>query len=176
MATARRRGSSWYAEMPAIHPTAFVAPTATVVGDVRLAEESSIWFGAVLRGDIEPVVVGPRSNVQDGCILHTGVGEPAIVGADVTLGHGAIVHGCRIGDNVLVGMRATLLNGAQVGDNCLIGAGALVTQGTIIPPGSLVLGMPAKVIRPLTPEEIESIRISAAHYVEYARRYLAGEF
>ena len=161
--------------MPTIHPTVFIAPTATVVGDVRLAEESSIWFGAVLRGDIEPVVIGPRSNVQDGCILHTGTGEPAIVGAGVTLGHGAIVHGCRIADNVLVGMRATLLNGVEVGENCLIGAGALVTQGTIIPPGSLVLGMPARVVRPLTPEEIESIRISAVQYVEYARRFLAGE-
>jgi carbonic anhydrase/acetyltransferase-like protein (isoleucine patch superfamily) len=160
---------------PTVHPTVYIAPTATVVGDVRLAEESSIWFGAVLRGDIEPVIVGPRSNVQDGCILHTGAGEPAIVGAGVTLGHAAIVHGCRIADNVLVGMRATLLNGVEVGENCLVGAGALVTQGTIIPPGSLVLGMPARVVRPLTPEEIESIRISAAHYVEYARRFLAGE-
>ena len=160
---------------PTIHPTVFIASTATVVGDVRLAEESSIWFGAVLRGDIEPIVVGPRSNVQDGCILHTGDGEPAIVGAGVTLGHGVIVHGCRIADNVLVGMRATLLNGVEVGENCLIGAGALVTPGTIIPPGSLVLGMPARVVRPLTPEEIESIRSSAVHYVEYARRFLAGE-
>ncbi len=160
---------------PTIHPTVYIAPTATVVGDVRLAEEVSIWFGAVLRGDIEPVIVGPRSNVQDGCILHTAAGEPAIVGADVTLGHGAIVHGCRIADNVLVGMGATLLNGVEVGENCLIGARALITQGTIIPPGSLVLGMPARVVRPLTPEEIESIRVSAVHYVEYARRFLAGE-
>ncbi len=162
--------------MPAIHPTVFIAPTATVVGDVTLAEESSVWFGAVLRGDDDSITVGPRTNVQDGCVIHTDVGQPTVIGAGVTLGHGAIVHGCRIADNVLIGMRATVLNGAQIGENCLVGAGAVVTPGTVIPPGSLVLGLPARVARPLTPEETQSIHLSAAHYAEIARRYRAGEF
>ena len=162
--------------MPAIHPTVFVAPTATVVGDVTLAEESSVWFGAVLRGDDDFITVGPRTNVQDGCVIHTDVGQPTVIGAGVTLGHGAIAHGCRIADNVLIGMRATVLNGAQIGENCLVGAGAVVTPGTVVPPGSLVLGLPARVIRPLTPEEIQSIHLSATHYAGIARRYRVGEF
>ena len=162
--------------MPTIHSTVFVAPTATILGDVTLAEESSVWFGAVLRGDVESITVGARTNVQDGCIIHTDTDLPTFIGADVTLGHGTIVHGCRIADNVLIGMRATVLNGAQIGENCLVGAGAVVTPGTVIPPGSLVLGLPAKVVRSLTPEEVEYIHLSATHYVEYARRYRAGEF
>jgi len=162
--------------MPRIHPTVFVAPTAIVVGDVTLAEESSVWFGAVLRGDADSITIGRRTNVQDGCIVHADAGQPAVIGAGVTLGHGAIVHGCRIADNVLIGIRATVLNGAQIGENSLIGAGAVVTPGTVVPPGSLVLGLPAKVIRPLMPGEIQSIRDSAARYVENARRHRAREF
>ncbi len=162
--------------MPRLHPTVFVAPTAIIVGDVTLAEESSVWFGAVLRGDVAPIVVGPRTNVQDGCIIHADTDQPTIIGAGVTLGHGAVVHGCRIADNVLIGIRATVLNGAQIGENSLVGAGAVVTPGTVVPPDSLVLGLPAKVVRSLTPEEIRSIRDSAARYVENARRHRAGEF
>ena len=159
-----------------MHPTVFVAPTATVIGNVTLEEEASVWFGAVLRGDTESITVGSRTNVQDGCIVHADPGLPAIIGAGVTMGHGAIVHGCRISDHVLIGIRATVLNGAQIGENCVVGAGAVITPGTVIPPGSLVLGLPAKVARPLTAQEIESIRLSATHYAAHARRYLAGEF
>jgi len=162
--------------MPRFHPTVFVASTATVVGDVTLAEESSVWFGAVLRGDVASITIGPRSNVQDGCIIHADVDRPTVVGAGVTLGHGAILHGCRIADNVLIGIGATVLNGVHIGENCLVGAGAVVTPGTEIPPGSLVMGLPARVIRPLTPEEIQLIRDSATHYVEIARRHRTGEF
>jgi carbonic anhydrase/acetyltransferase-like protein (isoleucine patch superfamily) len=161
---------------PQIHSTAYVAPTATIIGDVTLAEEASVWFGSVVRGDTESITVGPRSNIQDGCILHADPGQPTVIGAGVTVGHGAVLHGCRVADNVLVGIRATVLNDAQVGENCLIGSGAVVTSGMVVPPGSLVLGLPAKVIRPVTQEEVQLIRVLAAHYVENARRYLKGEF
>jgi len=141
-----------------------------------LSEEASVWFGAVLRGDAESIIVGSRTNVQDGCIVHADPGQPTTIGTGVTLGHGAVLHGCCIADHVLIGIRATVLNGAQIGENCVVGAGAVVTPGTIVPAGSLVLGLPAKVARPLTTPEIQSIHLSAAHYVENARRYLAGEF
>jgi len=162
--------------MPIIHPSVFIASTATVVGDVTLAEETSVWFGAVLRGDVESITIGPRTNVQDGCIIHADTGQPTVIGAGVTLGHGAIVHGCRIADNVLIGIRATVLNGAEIGEDTLVGAGAVITPGTVIPAGSLVLGLPAKVVRSLSPEEMQSIRDSAARYVENARRYGANVF
>ncbi len=162
--------------MPKIHPSVFIAPNATVVGDVTLAEDVSIWFNAVLRGDVAAIVVGPRTNIQDSCVLHVGYGIPTIIGAGVTVGHSAVVHGCEIGDNVLIGIGAKVLNGAKVGNDCLIGAGAVVTPGTVIPAESLVLGIPAKVVRKLTPQDIEELRISANKYVENARRYRAGEF
>ncbi|MEP6809896.1 MAG: gamma carbonic anhydrase family protein, partial [Chthoniobacterales bacterium] len=130
---------------PRLHPSAFVASTATLVGDVTLAEGSSVWYGAVLRGDINRIVIGARSNIQDNAVVHLADEHPAIVGELVTIGHGAIVHACTIDDEVLVGMGATILDGAEVGARSIIGANALVTAGTKIPPGSLVIGTPAKV-------------------------------
>jgi len=156
-----------------VHKSVFIARGATVVGDVTLEEESSVWFGAVLRGDCAPIRVGPRSNIQDGCVLHADPGFPCTVGAGVTVGHGAIVHGATVGDNVVVGMNAVVQNGARVGENSTIGVGAVVTEGVEIPPGSLVLGLPGKVKRPLEPHEIEINRLAAAHYVENAKIFAA---
>lgn len=156
-----------------IHPTAFIAQGAVIVGDVTLAEEVSVWFNATLRGDSTPLTIGPRTNIQEGCIFHADPGFPAIIGAGVTVGHGAVVHGAKVGDNTLIGIRSVLLNGVVVGENCIIGAGALLTQGKHFPAGSLILGSPAQVIRPLTPEEIERNRHSAAEYVKRSRAFMA---
>lgn len=156
-----------------IHPTAFVAQGAIIVGDVTLGEKTSVWFNAVLRGDTTPITIGARSNIQEGCILHADPGFPAIIGQGVTVGHGAIVHGARVGDNALIGMRATLLNGVEVGENCIVGAAALLTEDKVFPPGSLILGVPAEVVRPLTPEEIEHNRTAAAEYVKRSRAFMA---
>jgi carbonic anhydrase/acetyltransferase-like protein (isoleucine patch superfamily) len=156
-----------------VHPTAFIAPGAIIVGDVTLGAESSVWFNATLRADTTPVTIGPRTNIQEGCILHADPGFPAILGAGVTAGHGAVIHGAQVGDNSLVGIRAILLNGVIVGENCLIGSNALLTQGKIFPPGSLILGAPAKVIRALTPEEIAANQETAARYVERSRAFMA---
>lgn len=153
---------------------AWVAPNATLIGDVRLDEEASVWFGAILRGDNEPLTVGARSNVQDGCVFHTDMGFPLSIGADCTIGHNAILHGCTIKDNSLVGMGATVLNGAVIGSNCIIGANALIGEGKEIPDNSLVVGVPGKVIRTLPDEAAEAIRKSAAGYVRNWRRYKAG--
>ena len=152
----------------------FVADNAILVGDVVLEEEVGIWFGAVLRGDNEPITVGRGSNIQELSVLHTDMGFPLVIGAGCTIGHRAILHGCSIGDNSLVGMGATILNGARIGRNCLVGANALVTEGKDIPDGSLVVGMPARVVRPLTEAEIASLERSATHYVDNARRFAAG--
>jgi carbonic anhydrase/acetyltransferase-like protein (isoleucine patch superfamily) len=157
-----------------IHPTVFIAPGAVVVGEVTLAEEASIWFNATLRGDTTPVTVGRGTNIQEGCILHADPGFPTIVGAGVTGGHGAGIHGARIGDNTLIGIRSVLLNGVVVGENCIVGACALLTEGKEYPPGSLILGVPAKVVRPLTPTEIEHNRLSAQRYMEKARAFMTG--
>jgi carbonic anhydrase/acetyltransferase-like protein (isoleucine patch superfamily) len=154
-----------------VHPTAFIAPGAVVVGDVTLEEESSVWFNAVLRGDMDAIRIGPRTNVQDGAVLHADEGVPCTLGAGVTVGHLALVHGATVGDNVLIGMRSVVMNGAVIGENSLIGAGALVKEGMVVPPGSLVVGMPARVARELKPEHIERIRQAAEHYVANARRY-----
>jgi len=153
------------------HRSVFIAPGAVVLGDVTLEAESSVWFQAVLRGDVDHIAVGERSNIQDGAVLHADHGFPCRIGAGVTVGHRAIVHGATIGDNTTVGMGAIVLNGAVVGENCIIGAAALVTEGTHIPPGSLAVGIPAKVKRPLTADEIERNRLSATHYVENAKRF-----
>ena len=150
---------------PDIHPSAFVAPGAVVRGDVHLAENSSVFYNAVLRGDRAPIFIGAGTNIQDGCVVHVEYDLPAVVGRDVTVGHGAILHGCTIGDNSLIGMGAVVLNGAQIGKNCIIGASALVTQGMQVPDGSMLLGVPAKVRRPLTEEEIESNRRAAEEYI-----------
>jgi carbonic anhydrase/acetyltransferase-like protein (isoleucine patch superfamily) len=152
----------------------WLAPDATIIGRVRIAEGVGIWFGAVLRGDGEPIVIGTNSNLQEHVVVHTDPGFGATVGTGCTVGHRAILHGCALGDNVLVGMGAIVLNGARVGNDCLIGAGALVPEGREIPPGSLVVGMPGKVVRALTPEEIERNRKSARHYADNWRRFAKG--
>ena len=151
------------------HPSVYLAPGAQVVGDVTLDEQASVWFNAVLRGDCESIRVGPRSNVQDNCVLHADPAFPCVLGAGVTVGHGAIVHGARVGDNVVIGMNSVVMNGAQVGENSIVAVGAVVTEGTTIPPGSLAIGIPARGMRRLTDDEIERNRHSAEHYVENAR-------
>ncbi len=151
----------------------FIANTATVIGDVELGDEVSIWFGAVLRGDSDEIRVGNRSNIQDNAVVHCDPGDPAIIGNECIIGHCAIVHGARLGNRVLVGMNATVLNNADIGNNVIIGANALVTAGTKIPDNSLVLGSPAKVVKTLTPEQIEGIKINADVYVEKGKEYLS---
>ncbi|HRJ10780.1 MAG TPA: gamma carbonic anhydrase family protein [Prosthecobacter sp.] len=157
---------------PRAHPTVFTAPGAVVLGAVELAEESSIWFGSVLRGDINRIVVGARSNVQDGSVLHVSDDHPCVLGALVTVGHRAVVHACEVGDETLVGMGAIILDGAVIGPRCIIAAGALVPKGMRVPEGSLVMGSPARVTRPLTREEMDANTRLARKYVELARRYL----
>ncbi len=149
----------------------WIAPGAHVVGLVRIGEGASVWFGAVLRGDNEPIVLGRGSNVQENCVLHTDMGYPLTIGADCTIGHKAILHGCSIGDGSLVGMGATVLNGARIGSGCLIGAGALVTEGKEIPDGSMVLGAPGRVVKELDGPARESLILSARHYVANMRRF-----
>ena len=152
---------------PRIPGECFVAETASVIGDVTLGEGASVWYGAVVRADAEPITVGAGTNIQDCAVMH----EETTVGSGCTIGHGAIVHGCTVGDNVLIGMGATVLNGAKIGDNCIVGAGALVTGKMDAPAGSMILGSPAKVVRPLTEAEIEGNRESAREYCHQAERY-----
>jgi carbonic anhydrase/acetyltransferase-like protein (isoleucine patch superfamily) len=152
----------------------WVAPSAVVIGRVIIGEDVGIWFGAVLRGDQEPIVLGAGTNVQENSVFHTDEGFPLTVGRGCTVGHRAILHGCTVGDNCLIGMGATVLNGARIGDNSLIGAGALVPEGREIPPGSLVIGMPGKVARPLSADEIDRNRQSSAHYIANWRRFAKG--
>lgn len=156
---------------PVIAPSVFVAHNATVLGNVTIGADSSVFFGAVLRAENAPIVIGQRTNVQDNCILHVEEDVPMTIGDGVTVGHGAILHGCSIGNNSLIGMGAIVLNGAQIGQNCIIGAGALVSQGAVIPDGSMVLGIPGRVKRSLTADEIAHNRQSAAHYVEEGKAY-----
>jgi carbonic anhydrase/acetyltransferase-like protein (isoleucine patch superfamily) len=152
----------------------WIAPGAHVIGKVTLGTDVGIWFGAVLRGDNEPVTVGDDTNIQEHCMLHTDPGFPVTVGRGCTIGHRAIIHGCTIGDNVLIGMGAIVLNGARIGENSLVGAGALVPEGREIPPGSLVIGMPGKVARALSEDEIARNRGSAANYVANWQRFARG--
>ncbi len=156
---------------PRIADGAWVAPTATLVGAVEVAEGASIWYGAVLRGDNEPIVIGPDSNVQDNVVFHTDDGIPVSLGRGVSVGHNAVVHGCTIGDGSLVGMGAVVLNGARIGRNCLIGANALITEGKEIPDGSLVMGSPGKIVRTLDEAAWQGLYRSAAVYVANGRRY-----
>jgi carbonic anhydrase/acetyltransferase-like protein (isoleucine patch superfamily) len=158
---------------PTIAADAWVAPTATLVGQVRIGDRASIWYGAVLRGDRAGITVGEGSNVQDGCVLHADPGFPCTLGNRVTVGHRAVVHGCAIDDDVLVGMGAVVLNGARVGSGSLLAAGTIVLEGAEIPPGSLVAGVPGKVRRELTDDERERIGQNAANYLDLSRRYLA---
>ncbi|PWW03991.1 carbonic anhydrase/acetyltransferase-like protein (isoleucine patch superfamily) [Hoeflea marina] len=152
----------------------WVADSARVIGQVVLEAESSVWFGAVLRGDNEPIRVGAGSNIQENSVLHTDMGFPLTIGSGCTIGHNAILHGCTIGDNSLIGMGAIVLNGAVIGRNCLIGAGALITEGKQIPDNSLVMGSPGKVVRELDAAAADGLKLSASHYVANARRFAAG--
>lgn len=154
-----------------IHPSVFLAEGVVIRGDVTIGQQSSVWFNSVLRGDCEAIRVGRRTNVQDACVLHADPGSPCVLGDSVTLGHGAIVHGAEVADDVMIGMRAVVMNGAKIGRGSIIGVGAVVTEGTQIPPGSLVVGLPAKVRRELTEEEVNYIRHAAEHYVAQAQRY-----
>jgi carbonic anhydrase/acetyltransferase-like protein (isoleucine patch superfamily) len=167
---------SYGAKRPRIGSGVFLAETCAVIGDVVIGDQSSIWYSAVLRGDVMPIRIGARTSVQDGSVIHvTSEQFGTTVGDDCTVGHGVILHGCTIEDFCLIGMGSRILDGARVGRGSLVGAGALVTPGTDIPPGSLVLGMPARVVRPVNQKEVGDIEYGAAHYVEQARRYLAGE-
>ena len=161
-------------QRPTVHPTAWIAPSADLIGDVRLGEEASVWFGACIRADNTPIVIGARANIQEGAMLHSDPGAPCTVGEGCTVGHHAILHGCTLGANVLVGMGATVLNRAVIGEDCLIGAGALVTEGKSFPPGHLIVGAPARAVRPLDPAAIAALRLSAAHYAHKAAEYATG--
>jgi len=156
---------------PQLAEGAWAAPSADLIGDVRLGPRASIWFGAVIRADNTPIVLGEESNFQDGSIGHSDPGAPLTIGARVTVGHQAILHGCTIEDEALVGMGARILNGAIISAQCIVGAGALVTEGKVFEPRSLIVGSPARAIRTLSDEQVAMLRISAAHYVEKAQRY-----
>jgi carbonic anhydrase/acetyltransferase-like protein (isoleucine patch superfamily) len=156
---------------PKIHETVFIAPSADVIGDVTIGENSSIWHHAVLRGDVDRIEIGSYTNVQDGTIVHVAKGNPAIIGNNVTIGHGVIVHGCTVKDNAFIGMGAIILDGAVIGEGALVGAGALVTEGKEIPPYTLAVGVPAKVVKELSKEYIEMAKKRALEYAELAREY-----
>lgn len=158
---------------PQTGTAAFVAPNATIVGDVSLGRDCGIWYGAVLRADIQSIAIGKGTNIQDNAVVHLANEHGVKIGDYVTVGHGAIVHACEIGDETLIGMRATVLDGAVVGRNCIIGAHSLVTQGTVIPDGSMVYGSPAKIVRPLSDEEKGKLRLMAEKYIEVAKAHRA---
>ena len=159
---------------PEVDPSAWIADSAQVMGRVSLAEDVSVWFGTVIRGDTESITIGRGSNIQDGTVMHADIGMPIVLGEHVTVGHKVMLHGCTIGDETLIGIGAVVLNGAKIGRNCLVGAGALVTEGKEFPDGSMILGSPAKAVRTLTPEQMQGLRLSARHYVQNARRFQAG--
>jgi carbonic anhydrase/acetyltransferase-like protein (isoleucine patch superfamily) len=162
--------------LPEIHPTAFVDDSAQVIGDVRIGEESSVWMNVVIRGDVHHIRIGRRSNVQDGTVVHVMRDtHPTSIGDEVTIGHGAVVHGCTVRDRVLVGMGAILLNGAEIGEDSNVAAGTLLPEGTVVPPRSLVMGSPGRVRRPLSEHEIASIRGYADRYVGYRLDYAARD-
>ena len=158
---------------PQLGDGAWAAPSADLIGDVRLGPRASVWFGAVIRGDNTPIMIGEESNIQDGAIGHSDADFPLTIGARVTVGHQAILHGCTIADDCLIGMGARILNGALIEAECIVGAGALVTEGKRFPAGSLIVGSPARVVRQVTEEERQALRVSAAHYAEKAARYAA---
>ncbi len=159
---------------PAVADTAWVADSAQVIGNVTLAEGSSVWFGVVIRGDTEAISIGRASNIQDNSVLHADHGMPLVIGQQVTVGHQAMLHGCTIGDGSLIGIQAVVLNGAKIGKNCLVGAGALVTEGKEFPDGCMILGSPAKAVRQLSEAQVEALKLSAQHYMDNARRYQTG--
>ncbi|WP_435925283.1 gamma carbonic anhydrase family protein [Paenibacillus sp. DYY-L-2] len=156
---------------PILDPTVFVAEGAKLIGDVRIGAESSVWFNAVLRGDLAEIVIGNRSNIQDGAIGHVNTGQPLIVKDDVTVGHGAIIHGCTIGQGTLIGMGAIVLNGAEIGEYALVGAGSLVTENTKLPSYTLSLGSPARVVRELTEKDLQRMKLTAESYVIKGKEY-----
>ena len=159
---------------PDIADSAWVADNAQVIGDVHMAADSSVWFSSVVRGDTATIHIGEGTNIQDGSVLHADVGIPLTIGKHVTVGHMVQLHGCTIGDESLIGIGAVVLNGAKIGKNCLVGAGSLVTEGKEFPDGSMIMGSPAKVVRELTPEQIEGLRQSARSYMQNARRFKTG--
>ncbi len=159
---------------PVVPESAWIADSADVMGDVTLGENASVWFGVVARGDTDSIRIGAGSNIQDASVLHADHGSPLTIGANVTVGHQVMLHGCTIGDESLIGIGAVVLNGARIGKNCLVGAGSLVTEGKEFPDGSMILGSPAKVVKQLTPEQIEGLRESARRYRENAQRFKKG--
>lgn len=168
----RKVDTGTYPELVA--SSAFVAQGAVIRGQVTIGEQSSVWFGAVIRGDVEPITIGDRSNVQDLAVIHCDPGYPCEIGDDVTIGHAAVVHGAIVESGALIGIRAVVLNGARIGAGSIIGAGAVVTERAVIPPGSLVVGVPAKVLRPTTQEQRQHILANAAHYVLSGQKYRAA--
>ena len=167
---------AWQGRAPRIHPDAWLAPGASVIGDVEIGADSSVWFGAVVRGDFHHVRIGARTNLQDACVVHvTRDLHPAIVGDEVTVGHGATVHGCRVADGALIGIGAIVLDGAEIGEEALVAAGAVVTPGTRVPPRTLVAGTPARVLRGLSSDEVRQQRERALGYVRDAREYARAE-
>ena len=158
---------------PQVDSTAWIADSAQVMGHVTLGPDASVWFGCVLRGDTESMTIGEGSNIQDLTVMHADHGLPLTIGKHVTVGHKVMLHGCTIGDESLLGIGAIVLNGARIGKNCLVGAGSLVTEGKEFPDGSMIMGTPAKVVRQLTPEQIEGLRLSAQHYIDNARMFRA---
>lgn len=161
-------------QRPTRHPTAWVAPSADVIGDVVLGEDVGVWFGAVIRGDNTTIAVGARSNVQEGAMLHSDPGAPLTIGEECTIGHHAVLHGCTVGDRALIGMGAVVLNRAVIGAECIVGAGALVTEGKVFPPRTLIVGSPARAVRELDDAAVAALRVSAAHYVANARAAAEG--
>ena len=161
---------------PKIDSTAYIAAGAVVVGDVEIGAGSSIWYNAVLRADNDSIRIGANSNVQDGAVIHEDCGSPVIIGDNVTIGHMAMLHGCTIGDNSMVGMGAIVLNGCRIGRNCLVAAGALVTGGTVVPDNSLIMGAPAKIIKPMSEANTREVQAAAAQYVSHAAEYREGKF
>ncbi len=161
-------------KQPVIGTDVWVAPSADVIGDAHLGNEASVWFGAVIRADNTPIIVGTRSNIQESAMLHSDPGAPLTIGADCTIGHHAVLHGCTIGDNVLIGMGATVLNRAVIGAGCIVGAGALITEGKSFEPNSLIVGSPARAVRTLDEKSAAMLKASAQHYVEKSKAYAAG--
>lgn len=157
---------------PNIHPDSFIAENASIIGDVNIGKASSIWYNTVLRGDIENITIGKYSNIQDNAVIHTGKNMPTKIGDYTVVGHNAIVHGCTVGNNCLIGMGAIILNGASIGDNCIIGAGSVVTEMKVIPSNSLVMGVPGKIIRQVTEEEVKSTKDNAIGYNKLYKKYI----
>ena len=159
---------------PLVADSAWIADSAQVMGQVTVGDKASVWFGCVVRGDSDSITIGEGTNIQDASVLHADAGVPLVIGRHVTVGHQVMLHGCTIGDESLIGIGAIVLNGAKIGKNCLVGAGALVTEGKEFPDGSMIIGSPARVVKQLTPEQIEGLRRSAQHYIDNARRFKAG--